>query len=273
MAVHAGTVMGGIVERYEVHQACVASINAGADLILLRDESPLIDEVFAGMVKAVQDGDLSEERLNEAIRRTLSVKYDYGLFENGNLREVSQAGSGIKDPKVSVIAKKTADDALKVVRDNDGLLPLARDKKILLIEQRNPLHERTNSQRCHPGILWENMLNYSENIGMVEVELAPTDSDRQRVFRRIDEAEIIITTNYFDRRNPGEDTFVQQLHEYGKPVIVVTNSPYPFTVSPEYQTVIVTYGSAPESMAAVARTVFEGPSDESLLCQKGKCQV
>jgi beta-N-acetylhexosaminidase len=250
--------MGGIVERYEVHQACVESIKAGADLILIRDESPLIDEVFAGMVEAVQKGDLPDDRLNDAIRRTLSVKYDYGLFENGNIRDIDKAGDGINEPKVAVIAKETADKALKVVRDNNNILPLSKDKKVLLIEQRNPLHERTNSQKCHPGILWENMLKFSDNVGMVEVELAPTEYDLERITRRIDEAEIIITTNYFDRRKPGEDAFVKELHKHGKPVIVITNSPYPFTVSPEYQTVIVTYGSAPESMAAAARAVYEG---------------
>lgn len=250
--------MGGIVERYEVHEACVKSINAGADLVLLRDESPLIDEVFEGIVAAVKKGDLTEERLNEAIGRTLSVKYDYGLFDNGNVREVEKASSGIKNPKVAEIAKRTAEQALTLVRDNNDVLPVSKDTKALLIEQRNPLHERTNSQRCHPGILWENMLKYSENVGMVETELVLTEDDNKRIERRLAEEDfdVIITTNYFDRRNAGEDSFVAKLHEHGKPVVVITNSPYPFTVSDDYQTVIVTYGSSPESMAAAAKMVF-----------------
>lgn len=249
--------MGGIVEKYEVYEACLRSINAGADLILIRDESPLIDEVFTGLVKAVERGELTENRLDEAIARTLSVKYDYGLFEGGNLREVSCASEGVRDPRVGEIAVETAERSLEVLRDEQGLLPVPADARVLLVEQRNVLHVRTNSQKCHPGILWEHMLEYSDGVAMVETEMAFTENDRERVRKRMDEVDMIVTTNYFDRRTAGDDDgFVQYLHGYGKPVIVVTNSPYPFTVSSEYGTVIVTYGVSPESMAAVAKTIF-----------------
>ncbi len=248
--------MGGIVAKYEVHEACVKAINAGADIVLLRDEAPLIDEVFEKMVQAVERGELPEARLNDAVMRTLGVKYDYGLFNYGNIADEKQAGEGINDPEVAEIATRLANDALKVMRDENNILPLAPDKKVLLVEQRNALHERTESQKCHPGILWEALLKYSENVGQVETEMDHTENDKSRVLKRIDEADVIIVTNYFDRRAHTESNFVSQLHKFNKPVIVVTNSPYPFTVHPEYKTVICTYSSSPESLAAVAKTIF-----------------
>jgi beta-N-acetylhexosaminidase len=249
--------MGGIVEKYEVYEACVTALNAGCDLILLRDEAPLIDEVFEQVVQAVKDGKLPEERVNDAVRRSLSVKVDYGLFENGNLRDVSQAGSGINDPKVAAIAKASADAAIKIIRDEQNILPLSPDKKVLVIEQRCPLHYRTDSQRCHPGIFWESFFKYSEDVGQVEVEMTPTEYDMKRVMKRLDEVDVIVTTNYFDRRAHSEGAFVNQIvAATDNPVIVVTNSPYPFTVSPDYKTVICTYGVAPESMEAATRTIY-----------------
>jgi beta-N-acetylhexosaminidase len=250
--------MGGIVEKYEVYEACIESLKAGCDLILLRDEAPLIDEVYERTVQAVKDGDLSIERLNDAVRRSLTVKYDYGLFENGNVRDVAQAGSGINDPKVAQIAKASADAALKVLKNEDGVLPLSKEKKVLVIDQRCPLHIRIDTTRCHPGIFWEEFFKYTESPGQVEVEMTPTEYDMKRVMKRIDEADVIVTTNYFDRRAHCEGSFVQEIVDAAgdKPVIVVTNSPYPFTVSESYKTVICTYGVAPESLQAAVRTIY-----------------
>ena len=250
--------MGGIVEKYEVYEACIESLKAGCDLILLRDEAPLIDEVYEKTVQAVKDGDLSIERLDDAVRRSLTVKYDYGLFENGNVRDVAQAGSGINDPKVAQIAKASADAALTVIRDEANVLPLSPEKKVLVIDQRCPLHIRIDTTRCHPGIFWEEFFKYTDNPASVEVEMTPTEYDMKRVMKRIEEADVIVTTNYFDRRAHAEGAFVQEIIDAAgdKPVVVVTNSPYPFTVSDTYKTVLCTYGVSPESLQAAVRTIY-----------------
>ena len=251
--------MGGIVEKYEVWEACVASLNAGCDLILLRDEAPLIDEVFEKTVQAVKDGKLSEDRINDAVRRSLTVKYDYGLFDNGNLRDVDQASSGIKDPKVARIAMDTAVAATKVLRDEGGVLPLSKDKKVLVIEQRCPLHFRTETQKCHPGIFWEAFFGHTESPGQVEVEMVPTEYDMERIMKRIkaDDFDVIVTSNYYDRRAHSKSVFVDEMVKAtDKPIIVVTNSPYPYTVDDAYQTVICTYGVAPESLTAAVHTIY-----------------
>ena len=192
------------------------------------------------------------------MRRSLTVKYEYGLFENGNLRDVAKAGSGINDPKVAQIARASADAALKVLKNENGVLPLSRDKKVLVVDQRCPLHVRTDTTRCHPGIFWEEFFKYTDFPGQVEVEMTPTEYDMKRVMKRIDEADVIVTTNYFDRRAHAEGAFVDEIIKAAgdKPVIVVTNSPYPFTVAENYETVICTYGVAPESLQAAVRTIY-----------------
>jgi len=83
-----------------------------------------------------------------------------------------------------------------------------------------------------------------------------TDEDRERVRARFDQADIIIMTNYFNRRQSDGNAFVQEIHSWGKQVIVVTNSPYPFTVQPEYRTVIVTYGCSPETLEETAKLIY-----------------
>ncbi len=248
--------MGGIVEKMEVADACIEAINAGCDLILLRDESPLLDDVFNDMVEAARSGRLPEERLNDAIRRTLKVKMEYGLFENGNIMPVDKAGSGIADPKVAQIARDAADRVLKVIRDEQHLLPLKPESKVLLVEQVAPLHEKTNSQKCHPCCFWERMLVYSENVSCIEVHGECSDEEIERILKRTEEADVIVMTNYFDRRGTYEQRSVLRVIGTGKPVVVVTNSPFPFTVQDAMKTVICTYGVVPECLEAAAATLY-----------------
>ena len=254
--------MGGIVQKYEVHEACIRALMAGADLVLIRDESSLVDEVFKKLVKAVEKGHLSEERLEQAIARTLKIKYDYGLFDNDNIRDVSKADEGFLDNKVSNIAKQTARDCIKVLRDENNILPLKSADRVLLIEQRNPLHVRINTQECHPCIFWELLSAYSDNVGVIETEMVYTDNDRDRIQRRIEEADIIIITNYYDRRVGEGNTnrFIESLQAKGKTVIVLTNSHYPMTVSDSFKTVICTYGVSSQSLSEASKIIYDDSS-------------
>lgn len=250
--------MGGIISKFEVKDACAMAINAGCDLVLLRDEGGLIDDVIPGVIEAVKDGTIPMERLDDAVTRTLSVKYDYGFFDKPQILDVSKASEGINDPKVAEIAAESAKRAINVIRDRNNVLPVSKDKKLLLVYQVNPLHERVNTQVMNPATPWLEMLKKSDNVYCVETTMKYSDNDRQRVYERLEEADVIAITNYFDRRSPESgNSFVKELHEKtNKPIIVITNSPYPFTVQDEYNTVICDYSSSLESSREVANTIF-----------------
>ena len=252
--------MGGIVEKYEVAEACVQALNAGNDLVLIRDESSLIDEVYPALVDAARSGRIPRERLEDALRRSLSVKYDYGLFRKGGLRDASRAGRGIADPKVRRIAADAARRTVVLLRDTAKVLPLSRETRVLLVEAVHPLHRHTNTMECHPGLLWEKMLEHSEKVAMVETSLEFNEAEQQRVMGRLDEADVIVITSYYLRRYANGNRFVARLAASGKPVVVVSNTPYPQSVLPEYATVVLNYGASPESFTAVGRLLYGGGS-------------
>lgn len=144
---------------------------------------------------------------------------------------------------------------MRIVRNDAGLLPLPRDKKILLIEQIAPLYRLVNSQACHPGLLWEKCYAYNPQVGMVETEMSFTDSDRERVMERLDEADIIVATNYYYRRGAGGGEFIRELAKKGKKLVVVTNSPY--LDAPEFTTEVISFGNGPRSAEQIAKVLFE----------------
>jgi beta-N-acetylhexosaminidase len=251
--------MGGIVSMMEVADAVIQSLKAGSDLILLRDDSSLTEEVMAKVREAAESGDLPMERIEDAVRRTLRVKYDYGMFDNLNIRPVEEASSGIEDPKVEEICVRAAKLTTMVHRDRNNAVPVSKDARVLLIEQFNPLQEAVNDMYMHPGLLWKKMSEISDNVGCVEITMDFTEDDKERITRRLDEPDVFVITNVYWRRAVADSSyndFILEIQKTGKPVIVVTNNHYPYTCRDEFDAVILSYSIGPEGMAETARLLF-----------------
>jgi beta-N-acetylhexosaminidase len=237
--------MGGIVERHEVADAVIESINAGCDLVLLRDDSPLVDEVIPKVIEAVKQGRITDERLHDALYRSLSVKHEYGLFENGNITDPQKAGDGINDKEVIRITQKAADLTTFVFRNEGGALPIKSGKKTLLIEQVTTLQQVINSFEYHPGLLWKYLYEKNPELGSVETNLSFDENDQKRVLSRIEREnpDTIIITNYHWRAGDNGNDFVLKLHQLypQKEFVVVTNNHLPLTISDDYKNIVMQY--------------------------------
>ena len=71
-----GLGMKAITDHYSLAEAAIAALDAGADLLLLPAD---LQEAFDGVVAAVESGRISEERLDESVRRILTLKEKAGL--------------------------------------------------------------------------------------------------------------------------------------------------------------------------------------------------
>lgn len=83
--------MGAITRNWSDHKAALMSFQAGADILLIPGN---LWRIRAEFLRAVECGELSEERIDQSLYRILSVKYRYGIMEgkreNDTLYSVSQ---------------------------------------------------------------------------------------------------------------------------------------------------------------------------------------
>lgn len=68
--------MGAITEAFSPAESAVMAVEAGADMVLMPAD---LEEAFRGLEEAVTSGEITEERLEESVRRILAEKYDAGL--------------------------------------------------------------------------------------------------------------------------------------------------------------------------------------------------
>ena len=108
---------------------CPAAVNAGVDMFMVpADYRAFITNTIAD----VQAGTISMERIDDAVTRILRVKLRAGLFELPRPSERRFAG----DPDNLVdheLARRAVRESLVLLKNDGGVLPLRRDKKVLVV--------------------------------------------------------------------------------------------------------------------------------------------
>lgn len=128
------TPMVGFCCAEERRKAVPMTIENGCDMFLFNKD---LDEDFLYMKEGYENGLLSEQRLEEAVKRILAAKAALGLHRKqrkGTLVPGKEALSVIKNKEHDTWARECADEGITLVKDTQHLLPItpSRQKKILL---------------------------------------------------------------------------------------------------------------------------------------------
>ena len=116
------TTMGGYTTFFSHEDLYAEFLKAGNDMLL----GVGIDAVDL-IEKAVLDGRLSEERVNDACRRVLNLKEKLGLFDDGYVRGGLELEK-IK-PETKKVVREIASKGITLIRNNnEGFLPLSKEK-------------------------------------------------------------------------------------------------------------------------------------------------
>ncbi len=70
--------MGALTKYFDEREIYLRCINAGNDMLLMPQN---INIAYDTIYRAVNEGTITEERINEAVYRILSTKFDYGFFD------------------------------------------------------------------------------------------------------------------------------------------------------------------------------------------------
>jgi beta-glucosidase len=110
-------------------EAVRIAINAGIDMSMVPHED-YIENFYKPLIELVNEGKVSKERINEAVSRILTVKYRLGLMENAYPEKDAIAQFG--KPEYKAAALEAARESITLLKNKDNILPLPKDKKILV---------------------------------------------------------------------------------------------------------------------------------------------
>ena len=73
--------MGAITSIMSIEEACIKSIEAGCDILLLGNAYEEIEQVIDSIKLKLYNGEISEEHINKSVKRILELKKKYNMME------------------------------------------------------------------------------------------------------------------------------------------------------------------------------------------------
>jgi len=108
-------------------EAVAMAINAGIDMSMVPNDFSFYDL----LLEAVKAGEVPVSRIDDAVRRILTLKMKVGLFDNPYPEPAASANFG--KPEYQTIALNAAHEAMTLLKNKNNILPLSKDKKVLVV--------------------------------------------------------------------------------------------------------------------------------------------
>jgi len=248
--------MSGLTLYFNQDEAAVRAVLAGADVLLKPANADLS---IKGLKEAVASGRISEERLNHSVRKILAWKFQLGLLER-KITPLEQIDKIVSSEETRKLANEIAENAITLVKTENDVLPLKRDKKIFLLgvtngEDRNFISNTFQRTLRAAGI----------NFEAVILDERSTTEEMNAARKKAGEADIVLA-GLFGRVRSGAKNSVgipeagakvlRELLQGDKKVINVSfGNPYLLNNFPEMKTYIVAYGDMQSLQRATARAL------------------
>jgi beta-N-acetylhexosaminidase len=238
-------------------EAAVRAIEAGADVILM---PPNPAAAVEGVVEAVGEGRLSEDRIDQSVLRLLKAKEGMRLHEEAMV-PVQEILRKVGTAEHQAVAQEVADRSITLLKNEKDLLPLlgTRSARVLSVTFRRPtdllagrvfttgLRSRyprlvsANVDVDTPGDVYRNLLRRAQASDLVVVSLYVT------------------TVSYSGSVAIPEEVaeFVQALTRTGVPHVVVSfGNPYLLADFPDAQAYLLAWSGVEASQRAAVKALF-----------------
>ncbi|MGO1258427.1 MAG: glycoside hydrolase family 3 protein, partial [Brachybacterium sp.] len=228
--------MEGVRTMFGDDRVPVEAILAGADQMLM---PPDLVVAIGGVRDAVANGEITEERLDESVRRILAQKLRRGLFDQVHV-DPATAADAIGTPRSVRTAQKIADDAITLITDDAGAVPLARGTSVLVtgVGAAAKIEVAAQALEAH---------------GLSATPLAGATPERAATAAADVDVALVFTSSSGFRTPASQVAMVRALAETGTPVIhVLLRNPYDVVHVGAVASSLAAYGNSDCNLEAVA---------------------
>lgn len=241
--------MQGVRDLYGDAEVAVRALEAGVDQLLM---TPAMDDAYAAVIAAVKSGRISRSDLDAKVRRVLEQKVRRGVVTD-HMVDPAAIGSVVGTPEHLATADAITDRTSTLVKNDDGVLPLATTGKKVLV---------TGFGAATTQILANGLTEAGATTTVNQTGTSPTDAQIAASVAAAQgkDAVVVTTMKAWDTtatdKRAGQQKLVKALQDTGIPVIVVaTRDPYDIAYLPGTSTYLSTYSYSPVAIKAAARVI------------------
>ena len=266
--------------------AIAKAVNAGVDMSMQVFDAAAWQ---AAALQAVQSGAISQDRINEAVRRILTLKFTLGLFDQPCVRDYSKAcvDAGAANAAVTAgraDALKATRESITLLRNENNTLPLAADSKVVIT---GPSADSMTNQLGGWSVSWQGVFDSGHVCCMGNPDQIPPGStvltgiraanpnavyapDQASALAQAATASAYVVAvgekayaeglgdNPAPALPPDQQAMIAALQDTGKPVIVVVLAGRPVGLGPAKtaNAVLMAYQGSTEAGQAIADVIF-----------------
>ncbi|MER6081657.1 glycoside hydrolase family 3 protein [Streptomyces sp. NPDC001833] len=244
--------MEGVRTKYGDDRVPVLALKAGVDQLL---NPPTLDIAWNAVLKAVQDGELTESRLDESVLRILRLKSRLGLLDRPYVN-TKDVGRVVGAAKHLAAADRIAERTTTLLVNEGGLLPLSRrtHKKVLVVGADPDSPSGTTGPPT--GVLAAALTELGFTASALPTGTAPSATTVDKAVAAAQEADAVVVGTYNVTAGSGQQQLVERLVATGRPVVAVAvRNPYDVARLPTVRACLAAYSWTDVELRAAARVI------------------
>ncbi|MFI5475956.1 glycoside hydrolase family 3 protein [Streptomyces cacaoi] len=244
--------MAGVRTKYGDDRVPVLALKAGVDQLL---NPPDLDVAWNAVLKAVQDGELTERRLDASVLRILRLKSRLGLFDEPYVGP-AEVERTVGAPEHLAAADRIAERTTTLLVNEGPLLPLSpRTHPRLLVAGADPASP-TGTTGPPTGVLAAALTELGFRATSLATGTAPSAETIAGAVTAAAAADAVVVATYNITAADAQRTLVEQLAATGRPVVAVAvRNPYDVARLPSVRACLAAYSWTDVELRAAARVI------------------
>ena len=248
--------MKAIQDNYGTGYASVLAVNAGCNLVLLRGNFNHFKEGYDAILKAVLDGDISIQTINDSVIRILKAKQKLGLFEN-RFADPELAIKTVGCAEHQQLLYKLAQKSVTAVKKTNIPLKASDDKKITVVSvEPQKIVAAMDEKQC-VDMLYKEILAFNKNTNGIITKLDPDEDDIKNAVELCSDSDVIVFGSCSAIIFKNQVKLYNALKALNKTLIVVAmESPCDIELFDGVTDYVATYGVARDWMKVASKGIF-----------------
>lgn len=269
-------------ERHQVaeshKEAVFMAVDAGIDMCIVPFDFSFTDDLIA----LVKEKRISEERINQSVKRILKLKKEVGLFKSPYIEEESKKLFAL--PEYQKVTKQAALESITLLKNEGSVLPLADSTSVLLTGPNahtlSALHGawsytwQGDEEARYPDSLFTLAEKFSQNSRVVvlpPVQNGSSDFNREEVNKIAAQSDVILlalgekpyaeTPGHVMQLDLDQNQIelVKLFASTGKPIVVILIEGRPRVIreiEPLCSAIVQAYWPGPEGASALYEVIY-----------------
>lgn len=244
--------MEAISTHYGVVEGAVQAFKAGADLLLISHTKKHQIGFIKTMMQKVENGEISETRIDESIARIQALKTRYHMDQY-------VIDAPLEEESASALSRELTTKSITLVKDDHTLLPIDPILKTLVLtfSVQNPTEiDAVMTNRSTLGTYLQTALADCKETFL---QTSPTEEEIKEIWQETEKEKYqqIIIASYNAKIHPTQATLIQKLaEEHYCTIVVATRMPYDIASFPNVSTYLASYDNNPHALKSVAQVLL-----------------